>query len=55
MIAKRIIDRIAVEDVKTQCTKDPQCHRKNGHADRCQSFAVVMLAKAEAWIRGKLS
>lgn len=51
MIAKHLIDRIAADDAKIQCARDPQCHRRNGHADRCQSFAVVMLAKAERWIR----
>lgn len=51
MIAKRILDRLASDDAKAQCKKDPNCHRKDGHAERCQTFAVVMLAKAQRWIR----
>ena len=48
---KRLINLL---DSQKQCTKDPKCHRVDGHADRCKSFGVVLVEKAEQWIKEKL-
>jgi hypothetical protein len=52
-LAKTLANRIAPEDAKHQCAKDPQCHRKDGHDGPCQTFAVVMLRKVRDLLRGK--
>jgi hypothetical protein len=54
MLAKRLIDRLVTEDVAIQCTKSPECHRKDGHDGDCKSLGVVLVQKAERWVRGKL-
>jgi len=50
MIAKRLIDRIAAEDVRLQCRYSVACHRKDGHEGRCASLGVVLLGKLAAWL-----
>jgi hypothetical protein len=52
-LAKTLANRIAPEDAKHQCAKDPRCHRKDGHDGRCQSLGVVMLRKVRDLLRGK--
>ncbi len=55
MIAKRLISLIAPADTQRQCTRDPGCHRIDKHDGACKSLGVVLVEKAEAWIKEKLS
>lgn len=60
MLAKRLIDRLAAEDVRLQCEHNAACHRKKGHGGPCRSLARAVvenvgaeLGKLAAWARGK--
>lgn len=55
MIAKRLINIIAADDAQKQCRKDAGCHRIDGHDGDCKTLAVVLVEKAERWIRSKIS
>lgn len=48
---KRLINLI---DSQKQCSRDPACHRVDKHDGPCKSLGVVLVEKAEKWIKEKL-